>query len=63
MDEIMLRLELLALQDRYVATIDNDRLEYWPKLFTKDCLYQIISLSSSHMFTKCSVLSSHLEVA
>jgi anthranilate 1,2-dioxygenase small subunit len=43
MDEIMLRLELLALQDRYVATIDNDRLEYWPKLFTKDCLYQIIS--------------------
>ena len=43
MDEIMLRLELLALQDRYVATMDNDRLEDWPKLFTEDCLYQIIS--------------------
>jgi anthranilate 1,2-dioxygenase small subunit len=43
MDEMMLRLELLALQDRYVATIDNDRLEDWPKLFTKECLYQIIS--------------------
>jgi anthranilate 1,2-dioxygenase small subunit len=43
MDEMMLRLELSALQDRYVATIDNDRLEDWPKLFTEDCLYQIIS--------------------
>ena len=39
----MLRLEFSALQDRYVATIDNDRLEDWPKLFTRDCLYQIIS--------------------
>jgi anthranilate 1,2-dioxygenase small subunit len=43
MDEIMLRLHLADLQDRYIAAIDNDRLEDWPKLFTEDCLYQIIS--------------------
>jgi anthranilate 1,2-dioxygenase small subunit len=43
MEEIMLRSELSALQERYIAAIDNDRLEDWPKLFTNDCLYQIIS--------------------
>jgi anthranilate 1,2-dioxygenase small subunit len=43
MDEITLRLCLADLQDRYIATIDNDRLEDWPKLFTEDCLYQIVS--------------------
>ena len=30
------------LQDRYVAALDNDRLEEWPGLFTEDCLYEII---------------------
>lgn len=39
----MTRLELLALQDRYVAALDNDRLEEWPKLFQEDCLYEIVS--------------------
>jgi anthranilate 1,2-dioxygenase small subunit len=43
MDELLLRFELMTLQDRYIATIDNDRLEDWPKLFTEDCLYEIIS--------------------
>jgi anthranilate 1,2-dioxygenase small subunit len=43
MEDLMTRLELLALQDRYVATLDNDRLEDWPKLFTEDCLYEIVS--------------------
>ncbi len=43
MDELLLRLELAGFQDRYIATIDNDRLEEWPKLFTEDCLYEIIS--------------------
>jgi anthranilate 1,2-dioxygenase small subunit len=41
-EDLMLRLELAALQDRYVAAIDNDRLEDWPGLFTEDCLYEII---------------------
>lgn len=41
--DLMLRLELSALQDRYMAAIDNDRLEDWPKLFTEECLYVIIS--------------------
>jgi len=43
MEDLMLRLELCALQDRYVAILDNDRIEEWPAMFTEDCLYQIIS--------------------
>jgi anthranilate 1,2-dioxygenase small subunit len=39
----MLRLELMELNDRYVAALDNDRIEEWPGLFTEDCLYEIIS--------------------
>ncbi len=39
----MLRLELSALQDRYVACLDNDRIEQWPGMFVEDCLYQIVS--------------------
>jgi anthranilate 1,2-dioxygenase small subunit len=36
----------LAIEDlfaRYAHTIDDDRLEEWPALFTEDCLYQVIS--------------------
>jgi anthranilate 1,2-dioxygenase small subunit len=40
--EMLLRLEMLELQDRYVAAIDEDRLEDWPKFFVEDCLYEII---------------------
>ena len=43
MEDLMTRLELLAFQDRYVAALDNDRLEDWPKMFTEDCLYEIVS--------------------
>lgn len=43
MEDLMLRLELLSLQDRYVAAIDNDRIEEWPSFFTEDCFYEIIS--------------------
>jgi anthranilate 1,2-dioxygenase small subunit len=43
MEDLMLRLELAALQDRYVAAIDNDRIEDWPGMFTEDCLYEIVS--------------------
>ena len=43
MEDLMLRLELMALQDRYVATLDNDRIEEWPGFFTEDCLYEIVS--------------------
>ena len=41
--DLMLRLELGALQDRYVAALDNDRIEDWPGMFTDDCLYEIVS--------------------
>ena len=40
--EMLLRLEMQELQDRYVAAIDEDRLEDWPKFFVEDCLYEII---------------------
>ena len=43
MRDLMLRLELTDLQDRYVATLDNDRIEEWPGWFTDDCLYEIVS--------------------
>jgi anthranilate 1,2-dioxygenase small subunit len=40
--ELLLRLEMQDPQDRYMAAIDEDRLEDWPKLFVEDCLYEII---------------------
>ena len=40
--QTILRLEMQDLQDRYMATIDDDRLEEWPSFFVEDCLYQII---------------------
>jgi anthranilate 1,2-dioxygenase small subunit len=40
--ELLLRLELAELQDRYIATIDGDRLEDWPALFVEDGRYEII---------------------
>jgi anthranilate 1,2-dioxygenase small subunit len=41
--EILLRLEMQEFQDRYMAAIDDDRLEDWPGFFVEDCLYEIIS--------------------
>jgi anthranilate 1,2-dioxygenase small subunit len=43
MEDLMLRLELMALQDRYVSLLDNDQVEQWPGMFTEECFYQIIS--------------------
>lgn len=40
--ELLIRLELQALQDDYIATLDGDRLEAWPEMFVEDCLYEII---------------------
>jgi anthranilate 1,2-dioxygenase small subunit len=40
---LMLRLEMSALLDHYVALLDNDQLEEWTELFTEECLYEIIS--------------------
>ena len=40
--DLLLRLEIGALQDAYVAAIDDDRLEEWPGFFTEDCLYEIM---------------------
>ena len=42
MTDLGLRLELLALQDEYVSTLDTQRLEAWPDMFTEDCVYEII---------------------
>jgi anthranilate 1,2-dioxygenase small subunit len=39
---LLLRLELMAVQDAYTAILDEGRLEDWPSMFTEDCLYEII---------------------
>ncbi len=39
---LLLRLELMAVQDAYTAVLDEGRLEDWPALFIEDCLYEII---------------------
>jgi anthranilate 1,2-dioxygenase small subunit len=40
--DLVLRQELLALQDEYIAALDTDALELWPEMFVDDCLYEII---------------------
>ena len=42
MSDLVLRQELLALQDEYIATLDTDALELWPEMFVDDCLYEIV---------------------
>jgi anthranilate 1,2-dioxygenase small subunit len=42
MTDLVLRQELLALQDEYISTLDTDALELWPEMFVDDCLYEII---------------------
>ncbi|WP_353211208.1 anthranilate 1,2-dioxygenase small subunit AndAd [Rhodovarius sp.] len=37
-----MRWQLLELQDAYIAAIDDDRLEDWPRFFTDNALYEII---------------------
>ncbi len=39
---LLLRLELMEVQDAYTAVLDEGRLEDWPAMFTEDCLYEII---------------------
>ena len=41
-EEMTLWYEMHRLQERYVGTIDADRLEQWPDLFTEDCVYEIV---------------------
>jgi anthranilate 1,2-dioxygenase small subunit len=41
-NDILTRLQIADLQDRYIETLDSDRLEDWPKMFVEDCLYEII---------------------
>lgn len=49
MQDLMTRLELTDFQDRYVACLDNDRIEEWPGHFIEDCLYEIISKENEDM--------------
>jgi anthranilate 1,2-dioxygenase small subunit len=41
-EEMMFWYEMHRLQELYVSTIDADRLEEWPNLFTEDCVYEIV---------------------
>jgi anthranilate 1,2-dioxygenase small subunit len=42
MDTLRTWFEVYQLQERYVAALDNDRLEEWPHFFTEECIYSII---------------------
>lgn len=46
-DNLLLRLELSELQDRYVNALDNDQIEAWPDFFTEDGTYRIVSKENS----------------
>jgi 3-phenylpropionate/cinnamic acid dioxygenase small subunit len=39
--DIEVQLGVEALLARYVRTIDDDRLEEWPAMFTERCLYKV----------------------
>lgn len=41
-DDMLIWYQLTTLQHRYIATLDNDRLEEWPQYFTENCLYEIV---------------------
>jgi len=41
-NDIMIRMGLADLMDRYIDALDSDRLEEWPTFFVEDCLYEII---------------------
>lgn len=43
MDDEKVRRRIEALHTRYIQSIDEDRLEEWPDLFTETCLYKIIT--------------------
>ena len=42
-DEVRLRGRIEALNADYVHTIDDDRLEQWPELFTERGLYKVLT--------------------
>jgi anthranilate 1,2-dioxygenase small subunit len=48
-DEMRLWFEMHRLQERYVANLDNDRLEDWAAMFVEDCLYEIVPKENEDM--------------
>ena len=48
-EEMTLWYEMHRLQERYVGTIDADRLEEWPDLFTEDCVYEIVPKENAEL--------------
>ena len=49
MEQMKMWFELHMLQDQYINTLDNDRLETWPTLFTEDCTYEIVPKENADM--------------
>ena len=43
MDDEKLRRQIEALHTRYIRSIDEDKLEAWPDLFTETGLYKIVT--------------------
>jgi anthranilate 1,2-dioxygenase small subunit len=49
MEQMKLWFDLHMLQAQYINTLDNDRLEAWPALFTEDCTYEIVPKENADM--------------
>ena len=56
-DEMVTRLRLDAFMAEYVHTIDADRLEEWPNLFTEDAVYQVCTRENHDRGLPLSVMS------
>ncbi len=41
--DLMLRLEIEELHAAYAYCLDHGNIDDWPELFTKDCLYKLVS--------------------
>lgn len=50
------RLAVETLHARYIRTIDDDRIEEWPQLFTEDGLYRIVTRENFALHLPLSVM-------
>jgi anthranilate 1,2-dioxygenase small subunit len=59
MDDDQLRRRIEDLHTRYIHTIDDDRLEDWPDLFTDKCLYKIITRENFDQQMPLAIMECH----
>jgi anthranilate 1,2-dioxygenase small subunit len=56
-DELLVRLRVDAFMAEYVHTLDADRLESWPDLFTEDAIYKVCTRENYDRGLPLSVMS------